>query len=313
MAAPRLHLGRQPWCNVQPLGGCPCPCNSWPAAAWPVGPPCKCGPGHRGSHLPPCLPNAAVGAGGCCPGPHGRCGAWAQWAWCTLAGGPDFVAGVANGHIVAPMAHSHACWPPCMWPVVGGIARGAAWGNACPPNALPNAAAAPVKWWLCPGWWAAAASTSGSAAAPGWRPQWRQAGGVWLQGGVGVSPHMRPLASSGLRLGCGAPQRCPGTYTWATGPAAHTCGPGRAMCCTLHYWVLAIYLAAPCMLETTQAQILQPWAAAHAWGSHTGWCGAAQGCMAKHKFSCMSRAAGLGLYKPRGGQGAYLARLGLHA
>ena len=162
------------------------------------------------------------------------CGRGCQWTYCG-AHGPQ---------------PAHACWPPCMWPVVGGIARGAAWGNACPPNALPNAAAAPVKWWLCPGWWAAAASTTGSAAAPGWRPLWRQVGGVWLLGGVGVSPHMRPLASSGLRLGCGAPQRCPGTYTWATGPAAHTCGPGGAMCCScIIGCLLSIWLPHACLKQ----------------------------------------------------------------
>ena len=137
MAAPRLHPGRQPWRNAQLPGGCPRPCNSWPAA-WPVGPPCNCGPGHRASHLPPCLPNAAVSAGGCCPGPHGRCGAWAQWAWCTLAGGPDFVASVANGHIVAPMPHSQ---PMHVGPCVAGGGRqgGRGGGWQCPvqPRAPP--------------------------------------------------------------------------------------------------------------------------------------------------------------------------------
>ena len=127
----------------------PCPCDAAgaPVAAQGhtaggagVGPNGPGAPwlGDRASHLPPCLPNAAVGAGGCCPGPHGRCGAWAQWAWCTLARGPDFVAGVANGHIVAPMPHSQ---PMHVGPCVAGGGRqgGRGGGWQCPvqPRAPP--------------------------------------------------------------------------------------------------------------------------------------------------------------------------------
>ena len=114
---------------------------------------------------------------------------------CTLAGGPDFVASVANGHIVAPMAHSHACLPPC----------GRWWAGlpGAPPRALP-AHPAPCPMPLLPLLIGGCARGGGlprpaPVAALGWGAQWRWAGGVQLLGGVGVNPYMRPLASNGLQ------------------------------------------------------------------------------------------------------------------
>ena len=164
---PGCTRGGSPGAMCSPLGGAPAHATAgllWPGLWGPhaivalATGPATCRPA---CPMPPSAP-AATAWGHTAVGRHVHpgwgarfCGKCCQWAYCG-AHGPQ----------------------PCMfapvWPVVGGAARGTAPGIACPPSALPNAVVAPVNWWLCPGWWAAAASAGGSAGlggpvAVGWR------------------------------------------------------------------------------------------------------------------------------------------------